>query len=137
MFVLAGGAVPDDAHQGGFGDDGAIDGDDAGHFADGRFFADHRHFDSQLVAGADGAAEFRAVDGGEKDELLVAIGDFFQDQNAGHLGHAFGDEDAGHGRLRHGGHDRAPVESGGGVLLTTHGAYAAPPVPIQTLALTA
>ena len=31
----------------------------------------------------------------------------------------------------------AHVESGGGVLLTTHGAYAAPPVPIQTLALTA
>ncbi len=31
----------------------------------------------------------------------------------------------------------AHVGQGGGVLLTTHGAYAAPPVPIQTLALTA
>lgn len=31
----------------------------------------------------------------------------------------------------------AHVGSGGGVLLTTHGAYAAPPVPIQTLALAA
>ena len=31
----------------------------------------------------------------------------------------------------------AHVGSGGGVLLTTHGAYAAPPVPIHTLALAA
>ena len=31
----------------------------------------------------------------------------------------------------------AHVGSGGGVLLTTHGAYAAPPVPIKTLALAA
>lgn len=29
----------------------------------------------------------------------------------------------------------AHVENGGGVLLTTHGAYAAPPVPIRTLEL--
>ncbi len=29
------------------------------------------------------------------------------------------------------------VNAGGGVLLTTHGAYAAPPVPVQTLALAA
>ena len=101
MGILDGRLVPEDAHEGCFSDDDAVDGDLAAHLADGGFAADHFHFDAQLVAGADGATEFCVVDRGEEDEFGMAIGDAFEDEDASDLGHAFGDEDAGHdGKIR-------------------------------------
>ena len=98
MGILDGGLVAEDTHERCFGDDDAVDGDLAGHFTDGGFAAYHFHFDAQLVAGADGPTELCIVDRGEEDEFGVAIGDAFENENPGDLGHAFGDENAGHDR---------------------------------------
>lgn len=96
MGILGRGLVAEDAHEGCFGDDDTVDGDLAGHLADGGFTAHHFHFDAELVARADGATELCVVDRGEEDEFGVAIGDALEDKNSGDLGHAFGDEDTGH-----------------------------------------
>ena len=55
--------------------------------------------DAQLIARGDGAAEARALDAGENQQLVIALGDFGEEKGGASLGHSLDDQNARHNRI--------------------------------------
>ena len=77
----------------------AIHGGAAFELAESAAPGEHLHLDPQLVAGNHGPAEAGIVDGDEIEQLLLAVGNFLQQQQAARLRHGLDDQHARHDRL--------------------------------------
>ena len=91
-----GDAGDDLAHDGGVADEFAVDGDAARHLDCPAAPVHDGDFDTELVAGCDGAAEAGVLNAGEDHKLGVAVGDLGEEKSAAGLGDGFDHEDAGH-----------------------------------------
>src|SRR5215469_5271648 len=94
--LLLAGARDELAGDGCFGGDLAVDGADALHLDRAGAPVDDSDLDAELVAGDDGFAEAGFVDAGEDHELVVAVGDFGEQERTAGLRHGFDGHDAGH-----------------------------------------